>query len=90
MSETDIADVLRMTGSVILTMAGPLLAAALIVGLLVAILQAVTQINEATLVFIPKVLSIGATLFILGLSMFETLGTFTRQMIDRMAAVGGS
>jgi flagellar biosynthetic protein FliQ len=90
MAETDIADVMRITGTVILTLAGPLLGVALVVGLIVAIIQAVTQINEATLVFIPKILGIGTTLFVLGLSMFDTLGAFTRAMIDRMAAVGGS
>lgn len=41
----------------------PMLAAALIVGLVVAILQAVTQIHEMTLTFIPKIIAIGATLY---------------------------
>ena len=60
MNEADITDLMRLTFMLIFRLSGPLLAVALIVGLLVAMLQAVTQINEATLVFIPKLLGIGA------------------------------
>ena len=54
MNEADIAELMRLTFMLIFKLSGPLLAVALVVGLLVAMLQAVTQINEATLVFIPK------------------------------------
>jgi len=90
MTEADIAEMMRATFMVIARLAGPLLAVALIVGLLVAMLQAVTQINEATLVFIPKLLGIGAVLLFMGMSMFGTLADFTRLLIDRMIAAGGS
>jgi len=66
------------------------LAVALIIGLLVAMLQAVTQINEATLVFIPKLFGIGAAMLLLGVSMFASLADFTRHLIDQMVALGGS
>ena len=89
MTESDIVELMRLTGMVTLTLAGPLLAVALVVGLVVAVLQAVTQINEATLVFIPKLLGIGATLLFLGVSMFGSLADFTRLLIDRMVASGG-
>ncbi len=90
MNEADIAEVMRQTFMLILKLSGPLLAVALVVGLLVAMLQAVTQINEATLVFIPKLLGIGAVLLLMGVSMFGSLADFTRQLIDRMIATGGS
>jgi flagellar biosynthetic protein FliQ len=90
MEEADIADLMRLTFMVILKLSGPLLGVALVVGLVVAMLQAVTQINEATLVFIPKVLGIGTTLLFLGVSMYGTLADFTRYLIDRMVATGGS
>ena len=58
--------------------------------MLIAVLQAITQINEATFVFVPKVISVGAVLFLLGTSMFGTLSDFTRLVIDRMIAAGGT
>jgi flagellar biosynthetic protein FliQ len=90
MTEADIVELVRLTFMMIFKLSGPLLAVALVVGLLVAMLQAVTQINEATLVFIPKLLGIGVALIFLGVSMFGSLADFTRLLIDRMIAVGGS
>lgn len=90
MNEADIGELMRQTFMLILKLSGPLLAVALVVGLLVAMLQAVTQINEATLVFIPKLLGIGAVLLLTGVSMFGSLADFTRLLIDRMVATGGS
>jgi flagellar biosynthesis protein FliQ len=90
MNEADIAELMRVTFMLILKLSAPLLGVALVVGLLVAMLQAVTQINEATLVFIPKLLGIGAVLLFMGVSMFGSLADFTRFLIDRMVATGGS
>ena len=74
----------------VVTISGPLLVAALVVGLLVAIFQAATQINEATLVFIPKLAGIGAILMFFGMPLYRSLVDFTHFLIDRMVAVGGS
>jgi flagellar biosynthesis protein FliQ len=90
MEEADIAELMRLTFMLILKLSGPLLVVALVVGLVVAMLQAVTQINEATLVFIPKLLGIGAVLLFMGVSMYGSLADFTRFLIDRMIATGGS
>jgi flagellar biosynthetic protein FliQ len=49
-----------------LIMAGPLLLATLVVGLVISIFQAATQINEMTLSFIPKLLAVGIALVLLG------------------------
>jgi len=57
----------------------------LVVGLLISVLQAVTQINEATLAFVPKVIALGMATLILGPFMFSTLAAFTRLLFDRMA-----
>ena len=89
MNEVDAAELMRVTFMVILTISAPLLGVALIAGLVVAVLQAVTQINEATLVFIPKVLGIGVVLLFMGVSMYGSLADFTRLLIDRMIASGG-
>jgi flagellar biosynthetic protein FliQ len=90
MDEADITELMRVTFMMIFKLSAPLLGVALVVGLVVAMLQAVTQINEATLVFIPKFVGIGAVLLFMGVSMYATLADFTRFLIDRMVAAGGS
>lgn len=55
------------------SLAGPLLLAALITGLIISLLQAATQINEMTLSFIPKILVVIVVLIILGPSMLSTM-----------------
>jgi flagellar biosynthetic protein FliQ len=90
MTETDIAGLIQGGMLVMLKIAGPLLIVSLVVGLLVALLQAVTQINEATLSFIPKVLALGVTAMLLGSFMDSVLSSYTRLLFDRMIAVGGS
>ena len=53
-------------------------------------LQAVTQINEATLAFVPKVLALCAALVLLGPFMLATLTDYTHLLFDRLVAIGGS
>ena len=62
-------------------LAGPLLGAALAVGLLIGIFQAATQIQEMTLSFIPKVLALVVALFIAGPWMIQVLVTFSKRLI---------
>ena len=57
-------------------LAGPLLGAALAVGLLIGIFQAATQIQEMTLSFIPKLLALVIALFVGGPWMIQVLGSF--------------
>lgn len=90
MNEAQIAVLVRDGMLVTLKIAGPLLAVSLLSGLLVALIQAVTQINEATLSFIPKILLIGVTLAVLAPYMVTTLSTYTLMLFDRMVAIGGS
>ena len=73
---------------VMLMVSGPLLVVALVVGLLVSILQAATQINE-TLSFIPKILGIFATLLLLGPWMLATLVDYTQRLIMSIPTVIG-
>ena len=62
-------------------LAGPLLGAALAVGLLIGILQAATKIQEMTLSFIPKLLALVVALFIGGPWMIQMLMTFSKRLI---------
>jgi len=70
-------------------LASPMLLGALVMGILVSLFQAVTQINEQTLSFIPKILVIIGALVICAPWMAETLTTFTRELILSIPQVIG-
>jgi flagellar biosynthetic protein FliQ len=84
----DVGAMLRESMMVLLKLGGPPLVVALAVGMVMSLLQAVTQINEQTLAFVPKVLAIGAALVILGPFMTLTLTDFAHMLFDRLVAVG--
>lgn len=90
MSESDIAAFIHDALVVTMKLGSPILGVALVVGLLVSFFQAVTQINEATLVFLPKVVAIGIALMMLGPFMSATLSGFSHRVFDRIVAIGGS
>ena len=64
----------------VLLLAGPLLLVALVVGLLIAVVQAVTQIQEQTLSFVPKLIAVGLTFLVLLSWMLGTAIEYTRQL----------
>lgn len=78
MTEGQIMDVLREAMLVAFKLAGPLLMASIVVGLIVSVFQAATQIHEQTLTFVPKILCIALLLLIMGSWMIGTLGDFIR------------
>jgi flagellar biosynthesis protein FliQ len=90
MNSAEVGLLMRDGVLVMLKVGGPPLLVALVVGLLVALLQAVTQINEATLAFVPKVLALCAALVLLGPFMLSTLSAYTRVLFDQLVAIGGS
>ena len=89
MNEGDVGAVLRETMLVTLKLGGPILLVALVIGMVMSLVQAVTQINEQTLAFVPKVLAIGGTLTLLAPFMFTTLTDFAHRMFDQLITVGG-
>ncbi len=68
----------------ILALAGPILGAGLVVGLIVSVFQAVTQIQETTLTFIPKLIAILAVLALLGHWMLHRLVAFTTTLLGNL------
>lgn len=60
----------------------PVLAVCLLLGLVVSLFQAVTQINEMTLSFVPKLVGVGAVILILGPWMLEQIMRFTVRLMD--------
>jgi flagellar biosynthetic protein FliQ len=73
----------------IIILAAPLLITALGVGLVVAILQATTSIQEQTLTFVPKLISIMLILAFLGGWMFTSLGEYTERIFRMIPAMAG-
>ncbi len=74
-------DALRTTAM----LAGPLLLATLAVGLVVSIFQALTQINEQTLTFIPKMLVVALVIVIAGPWMLDVMTNYTTNLFENIA-----
>ncbi len=64
-------------------LAAPMLIAAMVIGIIVSVLQAVTQINEATLTFIPKMIAIIIVLAVMAPWMLEVMEHYTIETIGR-------
>ena len=69
---------------IVLAMAGPLLLITLVVGLVISIFQAATQINEMTLSFIPKLLAMCGVLVLLGPWLIGIMVDYIRQLIGQI------
>jgi len=87
--ESDVVDILREAFLLMLILSAPVLAVGLVVGLVVSILQAVTQIQEQTLVFVPKILAMVAATVLLLSWMSVKLMEFSTEMFS-WSPVSGS
>ena len=74
---------------IMLLVSGPLLLVALVVGLIVSIIQAATQINEMTLSFIPKMLAIFLAMLLTGPWMLSTLIDYTKDLFQSIPFIIG-
>ncbi|HTI88768.1 MAG TPA: flagellar biosynthesis protein FliQ [Alphaproteobacteria bacterium] len=86
MNTADVLDVTREAIAVTLKIGGPVMIIALVVGLVVSLLQALTQIQESTLAFVPKLIVIMVSLMLLLPFMLGQLTTFTRGIAARIAS----
>ena len=78
----------RTAVETVLLTSAPMLIAAMVVGLVISIFQAATQINEQTMTFIPKIVVVFLSLLIFGPWIIELLVTFTTGIISQIATVG--
>jgi flagellar biosynthesis protein FliQ len=78
-----------MSGAVmtIITVGAPLLLAALVIGVVISIFQATTQINEQTLIFIPKIVGMLLVLLILGNWMLTRLSDYTTDLFSQISRI---
>ena len=85
MSNLEVLDVMYQTFQLALKLALPFLVVSMVVGVLIAIFQAATQIYEQTLTFVPKLLAIMAMMGFLGSTMLVMLQDFTRGIFSMVA-----
>ena len=84
----DVIDVSREGVIVMLLISAPSMTAALVVGLIISLFQALTQIQEMTLSFVPKLIAIFASLILFLPFMVATLVTYTQELASRIAGGG--
>ncbi|HYM30645.1 MAG TPA: flagellar biosynthesis protein FliQ [Candidatus Cybelea sp.] len=87
MTPADVIDISRDAIWVLIKVAGPVMLIGLAVGLIVSLIQAVTQIQEMTLAFVPKILTIFVALLVFMPFMIATLTTFMDEIAQRIASL---
>lgn len=84
MTTSEVMEVLKQAMLVAFQMAGPLLIVSIVVGLIVAIFQAATQIHEQTLTFVPKLIVIAIVLLVTGSWMLSVFTGFVQHIFSIM------
>lgn len=87
MAQEDVLIVFRESIWMILKLAAPLLIVSIVIGLIIAIFQAATQIHEQTITFVPKIIAIAFLLIMTGSWMLTSLMDFFRSLMDIMAGL---
>ena len=87
MTEEEILDLFMNAMYASFKLAAPVLIASIVIGLIVAIFQAATQIHEQTLTFVPKVLVIALLLLVLGSWMIRIITEFFNMIFDKIAGM---
>lgn len=85
MTEGEIGDVMYQLFVLAVQLAGPVLIISMLVGILISILQAATQIHEQTLTFVPKLVVIAIVLLLNGSNMLRAMQDFFVQIINLIA-----
>ena len=88
MTPVDVIEVSREAILVMLKIGTPIMLLALVVGLAISLFQALTQIQEMTLAFVPKIIVIFLSLLVLVPFMLATMVTFGESLMDRIVALG--
>ena len=86
MTGAEALDIARDSIWVLLLVSGPIMIVALLVGTAIGILQALTQVQEATIVFVPKIIAVFLVLLLMLPFMAQQLGTYMTEMFTRIGA----
>lgn len=84
MNETEVIETARQAILIAIQVGAPVMIVGLVVGVAIALIQALTQIQEITLVFVPKILAILMAIFAFFPSFAQILVTFMETLADRM------
>ena len=87
MNQNDVLDILRESLTVALIVGAPAILTALAVGIGVSLFQALTQLQESTIAFVPKIVAVFVSLMIFMPFMLQTLSEFTSRLVDRIVAM---
>lgn len=88
MTGPEVLDVARMALTSLITTSLPILMVALVVGLAIALFQTITQLQEMTLTFVPKIIAVFISLLLLFPFMGRNLSDLMQQISDRIVAGG--
>jgi flagellar biosynthesis protein FliQ len=87
MNETELIDISREAIMLTIKIGAPVMLVGLIVGVAIALVQALTQIQEMTLVFVPKILAIFMTIFLLFPAFVTTMQAFMNVIADKIVGI---
>ena len=91
MNETDVIEICRTTIVTLCIVMGPILVTTMLVGTVISVFQAVTQINEQTLAMVPKLLlTFGLSILLMPFMLAEMTDFFQREVADRIVAIGAA
>jgi flagellar biosynthetic protein FliQ len=89
MTDSTVLDIALQTMIVAFKLSLPILVPALVVGFVISLFQSMTQIQEFTLAFVPKLMAVGIALLISGNWMLHTLIAFTQDLFERIPSMLG-
>jgi len=88
-NDTAIIEIAMQTMVVALKLSAPILVTSLVIGFAISLFQSMTQIQEFTLAFVPKLVGVGVALILSGNWMLQTLVTFTQDLFARIPTMLG-
>ena len=80
--QSEVINLLTQAITTVILCAAPMLITAMVVGLIISIFQATTQINEQTLAFVPKIVCVLLVLLVFGSFIFSTIGGFVTRLYE--------
>lgn len=89
MTDTVVIELAMRTMVVALKLSAPILLTSLVIGFTISLFQSMTQIQEFTLAFVPKLIGVGVALLISGNWMLHTLVAFTNDLFDSLPSMLG-
>jgi flagellar biosynthetic protein FliQ len=89
MTDSAVIEIALQTMVVALKLCLPILVPALVIGFVISLIQSMTQIQEFTLAFVPKLVGVGVALLLSGSWMLQTLVDFTRDLFEMVPSLLG-